>query len=249
MICEVVRFFPDPEIHHVEGKIDPARDREILETELILADLKTLENQKFGKHNLSKEEQALSNIIERLNTELNQGKLAREALNSEELKLISHLHLLTAKPILYIANISEEDLGKTELPEGYVEVSAKVEQDLAVLSDEDRAEYLSQLGLSMGGLERVAQKAYELLDYISFLTAGVIEARAWKIRKGTTAPLAAGEIHTDFIKKFIKAEVVTYSDFVELGGWKGAREAGKARIEGKDYIVQDGDVVDFKIAE
>lgn len=229
IICHLTRHFEDPNIIHVAGSVDPKRDREIIETELILADLQTLEKQKEG--------------FEDLKNALNNGKMARDVVTDPE--KVSELQLLTMKPMMYVANVSEDQLQGESLKE--LTICAETEAQLASLTEQEQKEYLKSLGLESSGLDRLIQKAYETLGLISFLTCGEKEVRAWTIEKGMKAPQAAGVIHTDFEKKFIKAEVVSFEDFTSLGGWKAAREAGKAPSEGKEYQMQDGDVVEFKI--
>lgn len=239
-ICHVVRYFKDTDVTHIGGNPDPKSDFETVKAELILADLQTLE--KFKS-----KDQKMNLIIEKLKIELNDGELASEInLTEEESRLTKQLQLLTVKPFFSVANVDEEDL-KKEFEHNTIPISAKVESELAILSEEEQKDYLSSIGLRESGLERVIKKGYEILNLISFLTAGEKEARAWTIQKGTNAQNAAGEIHTDFIKNFIKAEVITYKEFVESNGWKNARENGKTRFEGRDYVIQDGDVIEFKI--
>ncbi len=257
VIAHVVRAFEDANIIK-EGAVDPKSDYETIVTELILADLQTvnkvLENRKMEPQRKSGAEKLLA--------VLNEGKPARYAvLTDEEREMVKDLFLLSSKPEVIVLNVSEEQYtpeGIEKAIEEYVKntghdreslvvICAKIESDLAGLSDTEQKEYLESMGLEKSGLERLIQKAYDNLGLMSFLTCGEKEVRAWTIKKGLSAPLAAGEIHTDFIKKFIKAEVVSYSDFVENNGWKGSREKGKARIEGKEYIMHDGDVVEFKI--
>lgn len=228
IICHVVRYFSDPNIVHVAGAVDPARDREIIQTELILADLQTLEKQKDKKYDALKEA-------------LNKGKLARDVVT--DIEEVRELQLLTMKPIFEVANVSEDQLGKVE----GLAICAETESQLAGLSESEQKEYLKSLGLEKSGLDRLIQKAYETLGLISFLTTGVIESRAWTIERGMKAPAAAGVIHTDFEKKFIKADCVTFDDFVAAGGWKACREHGRVRSEGREYVMQDGDVVEFKV--
>jgi len=227
IICHVVRYFEDSNIVHVSGSVDPKRDREVIETELILADLQTLEKQKED--------------FKELKEALNNGKLAKDVVTDPD--SVRDLQLLTMKPVLEVANVSEDQLGKVE----GLAICAKTEADLAGLSTEEQKEYLRSLGLSESGLDRLIKEAYKTLGLISFLTTGKIESRAWTIVNGTKAPEAAGVIHTDFEKKFIKADVVKYPDFIAVGGWKAAREAGKVRSEGREYVIQDGDVVEFKV--
>jgi hypothetical protein len=246
IICHLVRFFPDLNIIHVVGDIDPARDREIVETELILADLQTLTKQAEPNQTATKEERARWNIIMELKTGLDAGKLANTVIvDPVERLTVRDLQLLTMKPMLYVANVSEKQLAKKD--NNYLSICAETEAQLAGLSEEEQKEYLKSLGLDASGLDRLIQKAYEMLGLISFLTCGVIEARAWTIENGTKAPQAAGVIHTDFEKKFIKADTISFADFVAAGGWKKARELGKVRSEGKEYVIRDGEVVEFKI--
>ncbi|MFH1833309.1 MAG: redox-regulated ATPase YchF [Candidatus Levyibacteriota bacterium] len=246
-ICEVVRHFKDKDVIHVGGEPNPESDKSIVNTELMLADLQTLEKQQGPKKIASKDEIIRFSAIGKLKKTLDEGKLARECkLNDEEKILVKDLALLTFKPIIYVANVDESDL-KNNFGEDTIAISAKIEQELSELSESEQKEYLLELGLKEQGLERLVKKAYETLNLISFLTAGEKEVRAWTIQKGMKAVEAAGVIHTDFIANFIKAEAVFFDDFVQSGGWKRARELGKARMEGRDYIVKDGDVVEFKI--
>ncbi len=225
IICHVIRFFEDPSIVHVEGGPDPDRDREIVETELILADLQTLNKQKDSFADLK--------------AALNSGKMAKDVIMDPE--EVRDLQLLTMKPVMYVANVSEKQLAEKT---GMLAICAETESQLAGLSDEEQKEYLKSLGLEFSGLDRLIKKAYEMLGLLSFLTCGPIEARAWTIERGTKAPQAAGVIHTDFEKKFIKADIVSFGEF---NGWKKAREIGKVRSEGKEYVMRDGDVVEFKV--
>ncbi|MCX6791914.1 MAG: redox-regulated ATPase YchF [Candidatus Gottesmanbacteria bacterium] len=259
IICHLVRFFPDPNIVHVAGNVDPKRDREIVETELILADLQTLAKQAEPKQTATKEEHSRWAVITKLKAGLDAGTLASSVItNPEERVVVRDLQLLTMKPMLYVANVSEDQLKEKN---DILSICAETEAQLAGLSESEQKEYLQSLGLAASGLDRLIQKAYKMLGLISFLTCGVIEARAWTIENGTKAPQAAGVIHTDFEKKFIKADCISYTDFVTVGGpastrgdasstrggWKKAREFGKVRSEGKEYIVKDGDVIEFKI--
>lgn len=257
IICHVIRFFSDPDIVHVAGTIDPARDREIVETELMLADLQTLKKQiepfdAQGKPKMkaTKEDLARWEAIKKLKEGLDGGRLAREVITDpEERLLVRELQLLTMKPILYVGNVSETQL--TALPKTDISpivfICAETEAQLAALPPEEQKEYLKSLGLEASGLDRLIKQAYETLGLISFLTTGVIESRAWTVERGTKAPAAAGVIHTEFEKKFIKADVISLEDFVSSGGWVKARELGKVRSEGKEYEMKDGDVVEFKI--
>ena len=246
-ICQVIRYFTDTEITHVNGLTDPQSDLEIVNTELILADLQTLENQKEPKKNVTKEDLLRWEAVEKLKTALNQGKLAKDVkLSDEEKEAAKSLQLLTMKPMFIVANVDENAL-EDKYQENTIPVCAKTESELSELSLDEQKDYLKSLGLAESGLERVIKEGYKILNLISFLTAGEKEVRAWTVRRGSTALLASGTIHTDFMKKFIKAEVVSYEDFVQFNGWKVSREHGKARLEGRDYIVKDGDIVEFKI--
>lgn len=260
LICHVTRYFEDASVVHVAGDVNPDRDREIIETELILADLQTLTKQQEPRG--VKERGAAERwvVIQKLKNGMDGGKLARDVVTDpDERAFVSDLQLLTMKPFLSVANVSETQMAAYAKGEGavigmpdmtvkdMVLISAKIEAELAGLSEVDQKAYLYELGLASSGLDRLIQKAYELLGLISFLTCGVKEVRAWTIKKGSKAPAAAGAIHTDFEKKFIKAEVVSFDQFVVNNGWKGSRGAGKARSEGKEYEIEDGDVVEFKI--
>jgi ribosome-binding ATPase len=257
VIAHVVRAFEDPDVIR-EGSVGPLEDYQTIQTELILADLQTLQKTIENR----KTEAVKKTAAEKLAKELDQGKRAYDVkLTEEERASISDLFLLSNKPEVIVLNVTEADYTEENLSKvikqfaeamqmdesRFVVICAKVESELAALTDEEQKEYLNDLGLQTSGLERLIQKAYEELGLISFLTAGEKEVKAWTIAKGIDAQHAAGEIHTDFIKKFIKAEIVGFSDFVENNGWKGAREKGKAGLQGKDYIVKDGDVIEFKI--
>ncbi len=260
IICNVLRFFPDSNIIHTEGGIDAERDRAIVETELVLADLQTLEKQTEPKMNATKEERARFELAKKLKGEMNGGKRAVEILSDpDEIELIRPLQLLTMKPIVYVGNVSEAQLSappQTTLSP-IVYICAQTESELAAMTPEEQKDYLASLGVASSGLDLLIRTAYETLGLISFLTTGELESRAWTIEKGMKAPMASGVIHTDFEKKFIKADVVAFNDFINPGGlaspeprdggWKKSREAGKARSEGKEYVVQDGDVIEFKI--
>ncbi len=252
VICQVVRYFKDTNVVRSDSSTDAKNDFEVVNTELILADLQTLENQREPKNpsassGLNKEDLLRWAAVEKLKLALNEGKLAKDvALSVEEKEAAKSLQLLTMKPMFIVANVDENAL-KEKYEENTIPVCAKIEAELSELSKEEQEEYLKSLGLKKSGLENIIEKGYEMLGLISFLTAGEKEIRAWTIKKVTTAVDAAGVIHTDFSKKFIKAEVVSFDDFVLNNGWKGARASGKARLEGRDYIVKDGDVVEFKI--
>jgi len=255
VICHVVRFFEDSNVAHVDNKIDPASDIETINSELVLADLQTLEKQKEPRRKVNKEEEVFWEAIQVLKTEMDSGKLARDvSLTKEQRETVKKLFLLTDKPIIYIANIGENQISQAkEMRRKFsfqpmIPLSAKMEADLAVLSDKEQKEYLTQYGLEESGLERLIKLAYEALGLISFLTTtGDKEARAWTIKKGTPAKIAAGVVHSDFEKNFIKADVAAFEDFVQNGGWLNTRTAGKVRSEGKDYLVKDGEVIEFKI--
>lgn len=252
-ICEVVRYFSDPDVVHVEGRVDPASDVEIINTELILADLGTLERAlprlekeaKRDKDNLPK-----LKIAQRLEAWLNDGNRAATMEMTDEERAAAHdLFLLTMKPILYVANVDEDGLTSELAPidgQQPIAVCAEVEAELADLEPAEAAEYLESLGLEHSGLETLARAAYELLGLQSYFTAGELEVKAWTIPVGAKAPQAAGVIHSDFERGFIKAEVASYADYIEFGGEAGCKSAGKLRMEGKDYVVADGDVMHFR---
>lgn len=252
-ICEVVRFFSDPNVEHVSKKVDPQSDVETIKTELILADIATIEKalprlEKEGKR--YKEKAINFEAAQKVLEGLNEGKRALQLdLSEEEQDAIRELCLLTMKPMLYIANV-DEDKVNAELPEidgqQPVPISAKIEADLAELDAEEAAIFMEELGLDESGLSRLIREAYKLLGLQSYFTSGETETRAWTIPVGAKAPQAAGVIHSDFERGFIKAETASYEDYVVLGGEKGCRDAGKLRQEGKDYVVQDGDVMHFK---
>ena len=252
-ICEVVRHFSDPDVIRHESSHDPASDMDTIQTELVLADLGTLEKSipklekeaRRDKANLPKLE-----VAKRLEAWLNEGNRAADLDMTDEERAAAHdLFLLTMKPILYVANVDEDALGE-ELPPingaEVVPISAKIEAEIAELDPEEAAEYLADLGLERSGLEVLAQAAYKLLGLQSYFTAGEMEVKSWTIPVGAKAPQAAGVIHSDFERGFIKAEVASYEDYVELGGEAGCKAAGKLRMEGKEYVVQDGDVMHFR---
>ena len=265
-IVHVVRCFADPLVTHVEGSVNPIRDIETINTELALADLETAtkhlekasKKAKAGDKEGMFEETTAQKVIACLNA----GKPAKTLnLTPEEKKVVENMFLITMKPVIYAANISEKDLGKNEDDVEFIKdikalalseksevlvISAKVEQELTELSEDERAMFLLDLGLTESGLNRIIRLGYKLLGQISFLTAGEKEVRAWTILNGTKAPQAAGKIHSDFEKGFIKAEVCPYNTLVECGGYTKAKEQGKVRVEGKDYVVCDGDVMLFR---
>ena len=252
-ICEVVRYFSDPDVVHVEGRVDPDQDVDIIQTELILADLGTLERalpklEKEAKRD--KDLQPRLSVAKRLQEWLNEGKRAADMEMTDDERAAAHdLFLLTMKPILYVANVDEDALSKPAPLVGGVEaipVCAEVEAELAELDPKEAAEYLESLGLERSGLATLAQAAYKLLGLQSYFTAGEMEVKAWTVRIGAKAPEAAGVIHSDFERGFIKAEVASYTDYVELGGEAGCKAAGKLRMECKEYVGQDGDVMHFR---
>lgn len=252
-ICEVVRYFSDPDVVHVDGRVDPASDVDTIQTELVLADLGTLERAipKLEKEAKRDKEKAPNlAIAKRLQEWLNEGNRAADLDMTDDERAAAHdLFLLTMKPILYVANVDEDALGKPVAQvagQDPIPICAEVEAELADLDPEEAREYLDSLGLEHSGLETLAQAAYHLLGLQSFFTAGEKEVKAWTVRIGAKAPEAAGVIHSDFEKGFIKAETISYEDYVSLGGEQGAREAGRLRMEGKDYVVQDGDVMVFR---
>jgi GTP-binding protein YchF len=264
-IAHVVRCFEDSDVTHVEGKIDPIADIETIETELMLADLDSLEKrvdalEKKAKGG-DKEAKETFNLIQRSLALLREGKPARALVRKpEEEKRFHVLGLLTSLPVLYVCNVEEaaaatgndfscqvEARAQAE-GAGSVVISAKIESEIAVLAPDERADYLAAVGLKEPGLNRLIRAGYELLDLVTFFTAGPKEARAWTVTRGTRAPQAAGVIHTDFEKGFIRAETIGYADYVACGGETGSKEAGKMRLEGKDYVVADGDVMHFRFA-
>jgi GTP-binding protein YchF len=261
-IAQVVRIFEDDDIIHVHGKIDPKGDREIIEAELVLADIQTVQK-RFDKAKSEskagdKEKAAYAELVGGLLEHLLNGGLARDFTDDElVLEKLHDLHLLTIKPILYIVNMKEHEIGSFDAAKvrGLLGVSeqtpvvgicAKLEEELIGFTDEEAAEFLGEHGLTEPGLHTLIQEAYKILGLQTYFTAGVQEVRAWTVKVGATAPQAAGVIHTDFEKGFIKAEVVGYEDFIAGGGEAGAKAVGKLRIEGKEYIVKDGDVMHFR---
>ena len=252
-ICEVVRFFSDPDVVHVDGHVNPLSDVDTIKTELILADLGTIEKavprlEKEAKRD--KKQQIKLDTAKKVEAGLNEGHRAITLdLSDDERQAIKELCLLTMKPMLYVANVDEDKL-TADLPEidgtKPVPICAQVESELAELDPEDAKEYLADLGLEESGLARLVREAYKLLGLQSFFTSGETESRAWTVPIGAKAPQAAGVIHSDFERGFIKAETASFEDYSALGGEKGCRDAGKLRQEGKDYVVQDGDVMHFK---
>ncbi|PZP64799.1 MAG: redox-regulated ATPase YchF [Azospira oryzae] len=261
-IAHVVRCFENENVTHVAGRVDPIADVETINTELALADLATVEKA-LARHQKpanagDKEARRQVAVLERLREHLNQGSPARSlALAEEERGLVKPLCLLTLKPLLYVANVDEGGFGENPLLrrlEAYaakegapvVPLCAALEAQIADLSDEDKMVFLTELGLAEPGLNRLIRSAYALLGLQTYFTAGPKEVRAWTIHRGDTAPRAAAVIHTDFERGFIRAEVIAFADFIACGGEQGAKDAGKLRLEGKDYVVQDGDVIHFR---
>ncbi|HEX5387991.1 MAG TPA: redox-regulated ATPase YchF [Gemmatimonadales bacterium] len=266
-ILHVVRCFEDPDVQHVMATVDPVRDREIVNIELGLADLSTVEKRldRAGRAAKSGDPQAKveQRVLESLQRALADGRPARAVVpGEEEVSAYRSLNLLTAKPVLYAANVAEDEVAggnpyvtalaaavtREDETAEIVTFSAKVEAELAELPPADRAEFLESLGLTESGLDRLAHAAYHLLGLQSYFTAGEKEVRAWTVHRGDKAPAAAGVIHSDFETGFIRAETVAYDDFVRAGGWKGAREEGLTRAEGKEYVVRDGDVMLFRFS-
>ena len=265
-IVHVVRCFEDSNIIHVDGSIDPIRDIETINLELVFADLEVLERRQARVGKSAKIDKSLgkeNELLQKLIAHLENGSPARsyEPEDEDEAALIKGYWLLTAKPVIYAANVAEDDLADdgqsnemvqkvrefaaAENSEVFV-ISAQIEQEIAELEDDEKQEFLETLGLSESGLDKLIRASYHLLGLISFLTTGPDESRAWTIKNGCKAPQAAGKIHTDFERGFIKAEVVSYDDLVSNGGYAGAREKGLVRMEGKEYVVKDGDVIVFR---
>ncbi|MCA9380749.1 redox-regulated ATPase YchF [Candidatus Dojkabacteria bacterium] len=258
-IVHVVRAFNNDNITHVENSVDPARDIELINTELILKDLETLKQRKGqleGKVRANPKDKPLMDFVEELESALDAGKLANSVPtpNNDDIKILRReLYLLTDKPVMYVVNSSEgnyeTDAAKIKNIVGdhiVLPIDIKTEADLSTMSETDRAEFMEALGLEMTGLELLTKHAYDMLGLISYFTSGPTESRAWTIYKGTKAPTAAGVIHSDIQDHFIAADVVSSEDFIEFGGWLKAREAGKVGLQGKEYVMQDGDVVLFK---
>ena len=265
-ICHVVRCFEDDDITHVEGNVDPIRDIEIINLELIMADLQTVENrlskvERKALTNKDKDSVAELAVLKKLKEALEAGKAARTVdLAKEELDIVKAFSLLTLKPMIYIANMSDVEIADSENNEYYqkvkafaesehnevVPVCAKIEEELSGLDKEEKNEFLQELGIPESGLDKVIKTAYRILDLCTFLTAGEDECRAWTFKKGMLAPQCAGVIHTDFEKGFIRAECYKFEDIDQLGSEHAVKEAGKLRLEGKEYEVQDGDVLHFR---
>jgi len=261
-IVQVVRCFEDDDVVHVEGRVDPLSDVEVINTELALADLESVEKalDKVARQSKTGDKKilALRELLQRVCDQLDEGRPVRAMdLNEDELADLYDLHLLTIKKVLYIANVSDDGfennpyldvLREMAAKEGseVVPVCAAIEMELVELDEEDKADFLAEMGQDEPGLNRVVRAGYKLLGLQTYFTAGEKEVRAWTVKVGATAPQAAGVIHTDFERGFIRAEVIAYDDFIACGGEHGAKDAGKLRLEGKDYIVQDGDVVHFR---
>ncbi|MFZ1386374.1 MAG: redox-regulated ATPase YchF [Thiolinea sp.] len=261
-IAQVVRCFDNDDIIHVNNKVDPAHDIDIINTELVLADMESMERavQRLTKASKSgnKEMLAQKEVADRLLAHLSEGKAARLLeLSAEEQKLAREFHLITIKPLLFIANVNEDGFENNHYLDTVVKIAqaenaqvvpvcAAMEAELSLLETADQAEFLDSMGLEEPGLNRVIRAGYELLGLQTFFTAGVKEVRAWTVNRGASAPNGAGKIHTDFERGFIRAEVIAYGDFISFKGEQGAKDAGKWRLEGKDYILQEGDVVHFR---
>ncbi|MDY0212950.1 MAG: redox-regulated ATPase YchF [Desulfuromonadaceae bacterium] len=262
-VANIVRCFDDDNVVHVDGSVDPLRDIDVIQTELGLADLEVVERRGARLRKLAasgdKAARAELDVLDRLTVGLDSGQSARLVkLSGEERALVAHLNLITIKPVLYVANVSEDDLaGEHEYVEQVREyahsqgaevviICGKIESEIAELDAEEKQEFLAELGLAESGLARMVRAGYALLDLITYFTAGVKEVRAWTVPLNSRAPQAAGVIHTDFERGFIRAEVIAYADFVSCGGEAKARDKGLLRIEGKDYVVHDGDVMHFR---
>jgi GTP-binding protein YchF len=263
-IVHVLRCFEDDDIQHVENRVDPIADAETVETELMLSDLESLEKRVPAAQKKAaqgdKEAKLVAAVLGRALELLREGKPARlvEPRDEEEARVFAQAQLLTAKPVLYVCNVEENAAGAGNAHSEHVfakaeadgaqavVVSAAIEAEIVTIPPEDRGEFLAELGLQEAGLARIIRAGYDLLDLITFFTVGPKEARAWTVHKGARAPDAAGEIHSDMQRGFIRAETIAYEDYVALGGEAGAKEAGKLRQEGKDYVVQDGDVLHFR---
>ena len=263
-ICQVVRAFDDENVTHVAGRVNPIEDIEVINMELVLADLESVEKRlpRLEKMAKQKDKTAVNEvrILTQIKETLENGKPVRSIdFNEEDQKYVNQAQLLTSKSMLYIANVGEDEVNDAENDKvkaireyaasedsEVIVISAKIEEEIATLDDEDKAMFLEELGIEEPGLNRLIRKTYDLLGLATYFTAGVQEVRAWTFKEGMTAPQCAGIIHTDFERGFIRAEVTSYEDYVANNGEQGAKEAGKMRLEGKDYIMQDGDVVHFR---
>lgn len=253
VIVHLVRCFEDEDIIHVEGSIDPKRDIDIINTELILSDLQIVENRLLKAKKTNKQE---AEILEKIKAKLEKGEKLYD-IDKEQLTMVQELRLISAKKMIYVANVDEKSINGNKYTQiakeiakqenaPFMIISSKLEEDLAQMEENEKKEYLEMLGLSETGLEKLSKLSYDLLDLITFFTAGPKEVRGWPIKKGTTAKKAAGEIHSDIEKGFIRAEVINFDDYVKCGWEKQAKELGLMRLEGKDYIIQDGDVIYFR---
>jgi len=261
-IAQVVRCFEDDDVHHVAGRVDPVADAEVINTELALADMETVERALTRVERQAragdKAAAVRRDLLQRVKEQLDAGKPVRALeLSDEERGMLHELHLLTIKPMMYIANVKEDGFENNPLLDRIrayaaedgtqvVQVSAAIEAELASLEPAEQLEFLSEYGLSEPGLNRVINAGYKLLGLLTYFTAGKKEVRAWTVKAGSTAPQAAGRIHSDFERGFIRAEVISFEDFIKYGGEQGAKEAGRMRLEGKDYIVQEGDIMHFR---
>ncbi|MEO6078107.1 MAG: redox-regulated ATPase YchF [Candidatus Andersenbacteria bacterium] len=254
-VIHVVRFFDDADIIHVANKVDPTGDAETINTELALADLATTQKMITSEEKIAKGQgveaklaTAKIAVLKKIETELAEGKPARDIeFSDKEQEVVALIPLLTLKPMMYVANVSESQLHDT-FPEKFLPLSIKIEQEIAQLSPEEQEIFLAEYGLTETGLNRLIRAGYELLGLLTFFTTGKEESRAWTVTKGSTAPVAAGKIHSDMERGFIRAETVAYDDLTSLGGYAAARSAGKVRDEGKTYIVKDGDIFVFKFS-
>jgi len=253
-IIQVVRAFEDGNITHVHGKVDPCDDSEIINLELIMADWQTVSKKlervkKDAKGVKAKEMEKELALLEKLDAQLQAGKPARDLeYDEDEQLLVRDLHLISMKPIMYVVNVEEGGEWNGELDAPYIVVSAKIEAEIAELDDADKSEFMKDLGMEETGLDKLIVAGYKLLDLVTYFTSGEQETRAWTVKRGTCGPEAAGVIHTDFIKGYIKADVANCKDFAENGGWSGIKETGKMQLVGKDYEVKDGDVIYFHVA-
>lgn len=264
-ICQVVRCFEDENITHVSGKVDPIDDIEVINLELILADLETVEKRFTRVQKLAKQKDKESlqefEVLSKIKDALENDKPARAIeFNEEQEKIVKGLHLLTSKPMLYVANVSEDEIADPDSNENVLKVKeyaaaenaevivvcAKIEEEISELEPDEKEEFLEDLGITESGLDKLIKASYNLLGLATYFTAGEQEVRAWTFRQGIKAPQAAGIIHTDFERGFIRAETVSYDDLLEAGSMAAARDKGKVRLEGKEYIVQDGDVIHFR---
>lgn len=263
-ICQVVRAFDDENVTHVAGRVNPLDDIEVINMELVLADLESVEKRLPRIEKMARQKDKTAEmefrILSRIKEALEEGNPVRSLdFNDEDQKYVNQAQLLTSKKMLYIANVGEDEIGDDENDKvktireyaakedsEVIVISAKIEEEIAILDDEDKEMFLEDLGIEEPGLDRLIRTTYDLLGLSTYFTAGVQEVRAWTFRQGMTAPQCAGIIHTDFERGFIRAEVTSYDDYVEHGGEQGAKEAGKQRLEGKDYIMKDGDIVHFR---